>query len=105
MRIELLHVDGCPSLPLARERVDAALAQLGLDGTPVHLVRVPDAAEAERLGFLGSPSIRVDGVDLLTSNHDAVGLTCRRYATPDGLRGCPTQDQVVDALWPFARRR
>ncbi|HET7902319.1 MAG TPA: hypothetical protein VFL59_14135 [Candidatus Nanopelagicales bacterium] len=98
MRIELLHVDDCPSAPLARERLAAALRRLGLDDVVVTEVRVADDEDAQRLGFLGSPSVRVDGIELLTTGAEAIGLSCRRYATPDGLSGCPTQAQLDEAL-------
>ncbi|HXH78738.1 hypothetical protein [Nocardioides sp.] len=54
--------------------------------------------EAERVGFHGSPSILVDGVDAFAEPGDGVGLSCRIYRTPDGLAGAPTIEQLRAAL-------
>jgi len=59
--IELLYFDGCPSherlLPTVERLAEAAGAELRL-----RRADTPEAAEAER--FLGSPTVRVDGVDV-----------------------------------------
>lgn len=60
------------------------------------LVETPE--EADRVGFLGSPSIRVDGVDVLAEPGARVGLTCRRYRTPEGFAGAPTLEQLRAVL-------
>ncbi len=67
---------------------------------PVELVRVEDADAAEAARFLGSPTIRIDGVDVepVTSQRTDYGLKCRLFATPDGLRGMPADEWVLRAL-------
>lgn len=47
--------------------------------------RVETIEEAERLGFHGSPSILVDGVDVF-AEPAGVGLSCRIYRTPEAWR-------------------
>lgn len=59
---------------------------------------VETVQEAQRTGFHGSPSIHVDGVDVFAGPGSAVGLTCRRYLTPDGYQGAPTLDQLRAVL-------
>jgi len=59
---------------------------------------VESIEEAERLGFHGSPSIRVDGVDVFADADTAVGLSCRVYRTPDGPAGAPTVVQLQAVL-------
>jgi len=54
--------------------------------------------DAERVGFHGSPSILVDGVDVFAGPNAAVGLSCRVYRTPDGPAGAPTMEQLRAAL-------
>jgi len=61
-----------------------------------HLVETLE--EAERVGFHGSPSILVDGVDVFADPEAGVGLSCRVYRTPDGLAGAPTVEQLRAAL-------
>lgn len=96
MDITLLYFEGCPNWELADER----LGVLAADRPDLRVTRrlVESAAEAERVGFLGSPSIHVDGVDVFAEPGSQVGLACRRYLTPDGVAGAPTLDQLRSAL-------
>ncbi len=48
-------------------------------------------------GFVGSPTILVDGRDLAGAEA-SFGMTCRVYQTPDCLAGSPTPDQLRGVL-------
>ncbi|WP_199421644.1 DF family (seleno)protein [Actinotalea solisilvae] len=98
MRVELLYFDGCPNWTIADQRLAEALRALGREDVTVERRLVQSAAEAEAIAFIGSPSIRVDGVDPFASGKEQVGLSCRLYMTPVGLRGSPTIDQLLTAL-------
>jgi hypothetical protein len=98
MRVELLYFDGCPNWHVAADRLAEALRALGRDDVGVERRQVETAEEAEELGFLGSPSIRIDGVDPFSSGGEQVGLACRVYATPTGLGGAPAISQLLEAL-------
>lgn len=79
MRIELLVTDGCvnqgPTGALLQEVVGALVPDV-----PVHRIIVQDEEQARVLAFVGSPSIRVDGVDLEGDPVGSVsGLTGRTY--------------------------
>jgi hypothetical protein len=92
MTIELLYWDGCPSHPDALAQLRDALADLGRPGARISLRRVETEEEAARLGFAGSPTIRVDGVDPVPPPAgEPTGLTCRVYRLADG-RYSPTPD-------------
>ena len=54
--------------------------------------------EAERLAFIGSPTILVDGRDPFASGNEPSALACRVFTTPDGRAGCPTVEQLVEVL-------
>jgi hypothetical protein len=60
-------------------------------------VESDDTAQRER--FLGSPTLRIDGVDIDpgAAQRQDYGLNCRLYSTPAGLRGAPPDDCVLDA--------
>jgi hypothetical protein len=98
MDIELLYFAGCPNWHLARERLGQALTTAGHADLEIHLRAVGTDQEAQALRFPGSPTIRIDGHDPFPSPAQTHGLTCRVYATPDGLAGAPTVDQLVRAL-------
>lgn len=96
MDITLLYFEDCPNWKVADERLALIAAERG-DVTVTHrLVETPE--DAERVGFLGSPSIQIDGVDLFAEPGAPIGLACRRYAVPGGHEGAPTLDQLRGAL-------
>lgn len=97
MEITLQHVADCPNLALARDRLREATERVGRD---VHVTErlVHDPAEAEVLGFIGSPTILIDGVDPFTATDTTPSLACRRYANRQGVEGAPTVEDLVEAL-------
>ena len=99
-RVELLWWDGCPSWGTALADLRQAMADLGLEPTTVELREVATDAAAHGEGFVGSPTIRVDGVDVQpTGADDPVGLTCRVYRLRDGrVSPIPDPEDVRDAL-------
>jgi hypothetical protein len=99
MQVELLFWDGCPSHPKALSELRAAMADAGLDPNAVILREVLTDSDAEREHFVGSPTIRIDGVDIQPPNGEPFGLTCRIYHRRDG-RISPTPDpaDVREAL-------
>jgi len=96
MDITLLYFDDCPNWRVADER----LAAIAAERTDLKVTRhlVDTLEEAERVGFHGSPSILVDGVDVFAGPDAGVGLSCRVYRTPEGLAGAPTVEQLRAAL-------
>jgi len=96
MDIALLYFDDCPNWKVVDERLSAIAAERVDLTVTRHLVETLE--EAERVGFHGSPSILVDGVDVFADRDAGVGLSCRVYRTPDGLAGAPTVEQLRAAL-------
>jgi hypothetical protein len=98
-RVELLFWAGCPSHPRALEDLRAALAAAGADPAAVEVREVRTDGEAEREGFVGSPTIRIDGADLQPPGDEPTGLTCRIYRTRDGrVSPVPDPDDLRDAV-------
>jgi len=100
MRVELLFWDGCPSHPRALAELRRAMAEMGLDPSAIVVREVQTEAGAARERFVGSPTIRIDGVDVQQPpGEEPFGLTCRVYYRRDG-RVSPTPDpaDVRDAL-------
>jgi proline dehydrogenase len=84
MRVELLATHDCPHLELAEDVARGALADNG--HTPaIERVYVSDLDHAAGLGFHGSPTLRIDGRDVVPSPAgEPVHLGCRLYRQPDG---------------------
>jgi hypothetical protein len=99
MRVELLFWDGCPSHPKALAELRGAMVDVALDPSRVVVREVQTQAEATLERFVGSPTIRIDGVDVQPPGEEPVGLTCRIYHRRDG-RISPTPDpaDLRDAL-------
>ena len=79
MRVELLHVQDCPHLDDARRLVLGCLDDLGIRRT----------AFVERSGAFSSPSVLVNGIDVMGAP-DVVSASCRLDV--------PTRDLVLAAL-------
>jgi hypothetical protein len=86
VEVELLFWEGCPSHPAALSALRAILG----DDVPVAVREIVTEEEAVAARFPGSPTIRVDGVDLFPSD-EPPSLTCRVYRLADG-RFSPTPD-------------
>ena len=99
MDIELLYWDGCPSHPEARELLEEVLAARGIDAE-IRMTHVGTDAEAERLRFPGSPTIRIDGRDVDAGGAAAPpSLTCRIYYLVDGRPSpIPSREELEAAL-------
>jgi hypothetical protein len=106
MIVELLFWKGCPSHPKALAELRAAMSEQGLDPAGVLVREIDSEADAERECFVGSPTIRIDGVDIQQVEHEPYGLTCRVYYRRDG-RVSPTPDpaDVREALVAAQEKR
>lgn len=102
MRIDLLYFDGCPAWEAALSNLKAALAAEGLEAE-IQFIKLEDNEDATRLRFLGSPSFQVNGVDLWHEERKRYNLSCRVYATPQGLKGAPTIEMLRKKLHESVR--
>jgi len=97
MTLELLYFDGCPAherlLPTLRALADA-------NGVALRLRSIESVEDAERERFLGSPSVRVDGVDVEPGADERrdYGLKCRLYPAAGEQPGLPRREWIEHAL-------
>ena len=78
-RIELLHVADCPRVDGVRSMLQACLKEAGITAH-VH----------EREGDYPSPTLLIDGLDVLTGKPADTGACCRLQL--------PARRQIMDAL-------
>lgn len=97
--VEILFFEGCPNYEPARDLVQQVASATGVH-TQVRLIEIRSEVEAERLHFLGSPSVRVNGRDVEpgADQRDAFVFGCRIYRTPEGFSGQPAAEWVRAAL-------
>jgi hypothetical protein len=94
VELTLLYFDGCPHWRAAEDNVRLALAEVGKADVDVRREVVDTIEKAERVGFLGSPTILVNGNDPFATPGAAPGLSCRMYRTDTGMAGSPTVAQL-----------
>lgn len=98
MKVEILYFEGCPNHASAVEMVERVLKQGGIRAD-IATIDVRDAETAQSLRFLGSPSIRVNGVDIEPGREDdAPFFGCRTYSVGGKTTGVPPEEWLADAL-------
>lgn len=99
MRIEFLFWEECPSHEEALRRLREVLSEEGV-ADPVQVIRIASEEEARRLSFPGSPTIRLDGVDIQPElvAKLPVGLTCRAYRVGERISPLPTKEMIRSAV-------
>lgn len=97
--IELLWFEDCPNHAAARQMLDE-LVPIHAPGAVVRIIDATDPTVAASHRFPGSPTIRVDGVDIDPGFVDPGDYTprCRLYQTSEGLRGSPEPAWIEAAL-------
>ena len=84
LRVELLYTIDCPHWERVRADLHRVLSEGAIE-TPIQLVLVGDQGDAEFVEFVGSPTVRINGLDVVPPP-DGVGpgIGCRLYPQPDG---------------------
>jgi hypothetical protein len=97
--IEILYFDGCPNYQGLEDHIRALCAGLGID-MPVVSRRIDTDDQADAELFLGSPTVRVNGVDVdpTAADRHAYGLICRAYPNADQIQGTPPDGWIVAAI-------
>ena len=100
MVIEFLYMEDCPNRETALELLKEVMAEHDV-AVPIKLVKVGTVDEARKAKFLGSPSIRIDGVDIEgeTKSHNRdYSLKCRVYKCNWVFQGVPPKNLLREAL-------
>ncbi|HHT9133963.1 MAG TPA: DF family (seleno)protein [Candidatus Avalokitesvara rifleensis] len=100
LNVQLLHTLVCHGYQKAMIELEGALEEAGL---PVRfeVTLVNSRAAAEQYKFIGSPTIRINGVDieLEAAGVEKFGLdSCRPYFWKDKFYDYPPKDMILSAL-------
>lgn len=96
--VEVLVVSGCPGTELAIARVREAAEALGIE-TNLRFVIVENAEQVRLHGFVGSPTVRVEGTDVEEgAENRPLGLACRLYRSESGVERAPPLAWIHAAL-------
>jgi hypothetical protein len=97
MRVELLYVEDDPASMAARQNLVEVLTEDAFE-TTIQMIVVHGPDDAAFLDFRGSPTIRIDGVDIHPESAAQVGLQPRTYPGPDGPSSVPDKAIIRRAV-------
>lgn len=100
--VELLLVPDCPNGQPARDLLTSALRAVGLEGIPIRVSLIGSQRAAEARGFVGSPTILINGRDPFGEPDRSPALACRVYP---GSGVLPSVEQLEVALTHVAFTR
>ena len=92
VKVEFLYFQSCPGHKQALANLKAALRESAISADLI-LINVTSPQQAEKVGFQGSPSIRVNGKDL-DGRDDGSSYGCRVYQIGGKLTPTPPKDFI-----------
>jgi hypothetical protein len=104
MDVEFLVVPDCLNESVALSVLRSAFDRVGLAGQSARTTVIANQDQAEERGFVGSPTILIDGVDPFGVAGQSPAVACRVYVTPAGLSGVPPLGDVISALTAASNR-
>ena len=96
LKVEFLYFRSCPGYKQALANLKAALRESGIR-SDLRLISVESEKQAERIGFQGSPSIRVNGKDL-DGRNEGHSFACRIYQIGGKVNAIPTKEFIQEKL-------
>jgi hypothetical protein len=99
VKVEILYFSGCPHYPPTVQLVHEIVMRIGAKAQIVE-TEITDAAEAQRVGFLGSPTVRVNGRDVEpgAGQRSGCGWACRTYQFGSSRTGVPPQEWIEASM-------
>ncbi|MBI3535989.1 MAG: DUF2703 domain-containing protein [Chloroflexi bacterium] len=99
MKIELLYTADCAHYVTARKLLNEVVAEEKI-ATTIEEIRVMNEQDARRLEFLGSPSIRVEGMDVesFSTQPRKSSLRCRLYRENGSAFGYPPKNMIRSTI-------
>jgi hypothetical protein len=95
VHVELLYIEADPTYMTARQNLVEVLNEDAFE-TTIQMIAVGSMADARLLGFAGSPTIRIDGVDIDPTGAQGISLGRRIY--PGSLDGVPDKRLIREAV-------
>ena len=98
MKIEFLYFDDCPNHEKAFALLQEILRDAAIDAT-IERIEIKDDEDAVKRKFVGSPTIRINGVDVQQIENDHVfGRTCRTYVVDGAFTRLPSRAMIENTL-------
>jgi len=93
IKVEFQYFDGCPNSDLMMERVKDAIAKVDTQ-VEFHTILINTPEKAKKYNFRGSPTVLINGIDLVGLPEPTVGnLACRYYSN-----GIPSVESIINSI-------
>lgn len=103
MNVRFLYFSDCPNARPAHDLLKDVLREAA-PGAEIECIEIESDEQAVRYGFLGSPSIQIDGLDIEKERrNDPPYFGCRLYRAEQGFAGIPPREMVLAALHEVGR--
>jgi hypothetical protein len=99
MKVQVLYFDGCPHYSPTEDLVTETLRAQGIDAE-VERVAVTTPEQAQSIEFLGSPTVRINGLDVEPEARiqKGYGFGCRTYLDDGKRTGLPSRQTIQRAI-------
>ena len=99
MELTFLYFEDCPSHDEALHRLREVMQEEGIESS-IEIIKVETEEQAQEHRFVGSPTILVDGEDIVSpSPGTRHGLACRAYTLEDGrISPLPSYEMIRRAI-------
>ncbi len=98
-KIGILFIEGCPGVLPTAKHIKEIISEESIDAE-ISLILIETPEDARQLHFTGSPTVRINGIDIETNIKyiKDYGLRSRLYNIDGKKSGYPSKDMVRDAI-------
>jgi hypothetical protein len=99
VNIGVFFIEGCPGLTSITDNIQEIIAEEAVDAD-ITLILIETLEDARRLQFTGSPTVRINGMDI-EPNRQTIkdyGLRSRHYNINGKKSNYPTKNMIRDAI-------
>jgi len=102
--VEILYTDECPFWKETLKLIEETASDLKID-ISVKKVRVSSEEEAKKLKFPGSPTVRINGVDIDPTVKEVTGyIGCRIYTYRGSIYEFPPKEMIKSGFERLLRK-
>jgi len=91
-KIEFYFFESCPSYKKALDYLEEIINEHNIEAD-LKLIQVDSPEDAQKVGFQGSPSIKINGEDM-EGKQNGYSFTCRIYNIDGVLTGIPSKEYI-----------
>jgi len=99
MEVTFLYFEDCPSHEEALTRLRRVMQEEAV-AAEIEIVKVETEEQAQKFQFTGSPTVRINGEDIVAPPAETrYGLACRAYRLEDGrISPLPSLEMIRNAI-------